>query len=288
MMKKRHILILVVIGITAGVLFAQENYKEQYLELLRNNQFDELKNLLGKWEKAEPKNPEMFIGFFNYFSRLGAAEKSVMGQMPDGRFGVYHKMDFNKENVYKGIKYLDKGLTINPNRLDMYWGKIEILFEIEDYKTVGDTLKKLIEISPNYNNSWLLGGGKSVNDGENYFIDYINRYYNRLLNSSSDDAAGALVKCTEQQIKTYPKSAYAPNTLAIYYVYQEKYDEALKYFLSAEEIDCTDCLVLINIGRLYATIKNNTKAKEYFNKVLEIGKTEEKEQAKYFIAQFQL
>jgi tetratricopeptide (TPR) repeat protein len=62
MMKKRHILILVMIGITAGVLFAQENYKEQYLELLRNNQFDELKNLLGKWEKAEPKNPEMFIG----------------------------------------------------------------------------------------------------------------------------------------------------------------------------------------------------------------------------------
>jgi hypothetical protein len=42
-------------------------------------------------------------------------------------------------------------------------------------------------------------------------------------------------------------------------------------FLAAEKINNMDCIILINIGRMYIELNNSIKAREYLNKVLEIG-----------------
>jgi hypothetical protein len=269
-------------------LAAQESYKDQYLRLLRNGQFNELKALLEKWEKAEPANPELYIGFFNYYCNLDAAEGTAMGKMPDGRYGVYAKREYNKKNVYEGIKYLDKGLAFAPNRLDMHWGKIELLFEIEDFKGAGETLFNVIEMSSKYNASWALGDNKPVDNGKNYFLGYVSRYYETLLNSPSDDAANALINCAQLQIKTYPESTFAYNILAVYYIYRDEYETALDYLLTAEKADGNDYVILINIGRLYAEMKDNVKAKAYFDKTIRIGDAAAKKQAKSLIAYYKL
>jgi tetratricopeptide (TPR) repeat protein len=273
-------------------VFTQENYKEQYLDLLHNERFSELKILLEKWEKTEPVNPEMYIACFNYYCNLDAKESVITGEMPDGRYGLYSKWEYNKDNVYEGITYLDKALPLLPNRLDMYWGKMEALLAIEDYKVAGETLSALIEISPKYNDSWSLGGGRVVNDGEadgeRYFLDYINRYYSTFLNEPSDEAANALTSCASQQIKTYPKSVYAYNTLAVYYIYQNNYETALEYLLMAEKADGGDCIVLLNIGRLYAEMGNNAEAKEYLNKVITAGDAKEQDTARYYLEEYNL
>jgi tetratricopeptide (TPR) repeat protein len=60
-------------------------------------------------------------------------------------------------------------------------------------------------------------------------------------------------------------------------------ENALKCLLDAEKIDDTDCIILINIGRMYGWVKNIDKAKEYLNKAIEIGSSAEKEQAQYYL-----
>jgi tetratricopeptide (TPR) repeat protein len=251
-----------------------------------------LKILLEKWEKTEPANPEVYIAYFNYYCNLDAKESVATGEMPDGSYGLYSTWEYNKNNVYEGIKYLDKALPLLPNRLDMYWGKMEALLAIEDYKAAGETLSALIEISPEYNDSWALGGGRPVNDGEvdgeRYFLDYINRYYSAFLNEPSGEAANALTSCAGRQIKTYPESTYAYNMLAVYYIYQNSYETALEYLLMAEKADGSDCIVLLNIGRLYAETGNNAEAKAYLNKVITAGDAEEQDTARYYLDEYNL
>ena len=132
------------------------------------------------------------------------------------------------------------------------------------------------------------GDNKPVNDGKDYFLGYISRYYETFLNSPSDDAANALINCTQLQMKMYPESTFAYNILSVYYIYRNEYETALDYLLAAEKADGNDCIILLNIGRLYAEMKDTVKAKAYFDKTLRIGDAKFKKQAEYYIEQYNL
>jgi tetratricopeptide (TPR) repeat protein len=265
-------------------VFADGKYQEKYLELLRDGNFDALKLLLEEWEKAEPKNPEMFIGYFNYYVNSGA-EKVTEVFSDGGRQFMGSRTRYNNEDVYKGIQYLDRGLAAAPDRLDMYWGKIEILMAINDFAKAGDTLYDLIGLSPKHNNKWRLANNQPVQNGREYFLDYINRYFTRCTDQNTEDSMNAAKRCSEREIEVYPKSTYGYNNLAVYYVYSDKIQDALNTLLKAETVNGKDGIILLNIGRMYIELDNKAKAREYFNKVLKIGTPQEKQGAEYFLGQ---
>jgi predicted Zn-dependent protease len=269
-------------------LFAQENYKAQYLELMRNGKFDELKTLLENWETDERENPEMFIAYFNYYVNRNVEVVQSIYRDNSGQQILGPKRNYNKEDVYTGIEYLDRSLKFTPNRLDMYWGKIEVLLEIADYKQAGDVLNNLIKLSPKYNNNWFLSDNRKVPNGEVYFMDYIYRYYDALISFDTPETLNIVKQCAETQIVTYPQSTYGYNILSIYYIMTNKNEEALKQLLLAENVNNNDCTILINIGRLYGEMNNKTKSKEYLDKVIRIGNQNEKQRAQYYKNQYEL
>ncbi|MDR1788323.1 MAG: hypothetical protein LBR16_07740 [Treponema sp.] len=292
MSVRKGVFVVLVFAQTAAGLFAQEDYKAKYLELLNSKQFDQLSEWLAEWEAAEPENPEMFIGYFNYFCQRNMQTAAAMGRMPNGQYGLYNQLRFRDDDVYEGISYLDKGLGSTPNRLDMYWGKIEILLKIEDYKTAGDTFHDLLAVSPQYNTRWLLGGNKPVpaKEGEEYFIGYADRYYDAFIAAMdrSEDAANALIQCAQKQIEVYPKSNHAHNYLAIYYMDHGKQSESLALLLAAEKIDPKDYIIAGSLAQLYAEMGEKKKAKTYFNKVLKAGNSQSKEWARNMIKEYGL
>jgi tetratricopeptide (TPR) repeat protein len=281
----KKIAVFLLLGLNFFVInsYADDNYKDRYLSLLRNEQYAELKLLLEQWEIAEPQNSEMYIGFFNYYVHTGAVQGSGIMQDGDGRLVLGPTVSYKSENVYKGIEYLDKGLAFAPNRLDMYWGKIELLMEIGDYAKAGEILYNLIGLSPGYNNNWRLGDNRPVQDGENYFLGYIMRYFAKCIEIKTSESLEIAKKCSEKIMETYPQSTYGYNILGNYYTAIDNFEEALKIFLLAEGIDNTDCIVLINIGIMYIEKNSSEKARDYFNRVLRLGNENEKRQAQYYL-----
>ncbi|GMO28831.1 MAG: tetratricopeptide repeat protein [Termitinemataceae bacterium] len=269
--------------IISNSIFAQDDYKYKYLELLRAGKYDDLKTLLVKWEKAEPKNPEMFIGYFNYYANRNKTEQAVMGQMQDGRYGMFNDIIYNSNDVKAGIGYLDKGLKYVPNRLDIHYGKIDAFFAIKDYESAGKTLYNLIAISPKYNATWMLEDNKSVEDGQKYLLGYISQYFDKFFWVGTNVALEQAITCSECEIKTYPENTRGYNILATAYIEAGDPEKAIKYLLDAEKVDNTDCIILINIGIVYGKLKNIDKAKEYFNKAIKIGNDVEKNQAQYYL-----
>jgi hypothetical protein len=55
----------------------------------------------------------------------------------------------------QGIEYLNKGLEYSKNRLDMYFGKISILNQINDYQKAGEEVMKILQLS-NENRKYLV------------------------------------------------------------------------------------------------------------------------------------
>jgi tetratricopeptide (TPR) repeat protein len=267
-------------------LTAQSNstdYKRIYMDLLNDNRLDELFTLLQKWETAENENPEMYIAWFNYYIRLGSSSGIAMGRMEDGRYGIYDQKNYLEENVYKGIEYLDKGLVYSKNRLDMYFGKISILNQINDYQKAGEEVIKLLQLSSEIKNVWLWTNNVSVADGEHVFVNSLGDYYGVWINAGTEISLEQLKICTTNQIELYPQYIGAYNYLSIYYLINNDYNIAIQYLEKALTINGNDCVILINLGRAYISIGNNTKAKECFNKVLLVGNEDDKEYAQLYL-----
>jgi tetratricopeptide (TPR) repeat protein len=271
-------------GITE--LTAQSNstdYKRFYVELLNNNRFDELFTHLQEWETMENENPEMYIAWFNYYIRLGSSSGIAMGRMNDGRYGIYDQTDYLLENLYKGIEYLDTGLEYNKNRLDMYFGKISILNEVDDYQKAGEEVMKILLLSKENKNAWLWSDNTKVDDGERVFINALGSYYAVWINASTEISLDQLKTCATKQIELYPQYIETYNYLSIYYLINNDYNNAIQYLEKALTLNENDSIVLTNLGRAYMSIGNNTKAKECFHKVLLVGNEEDKECAQSYL-----
>jgi tetratricopeptide (TPR) repeat protein len=105
----------------------QINYQETYKELFEAEKYDEALAHLQLWESAEPDNPEMFIAYYNYYT----------------------------DDIFTAIEYLDRGLDLYPDRLDMYFSKIYIFNENGYYELAGEELFSTLEISKRINNNWV-------------------------------------------------------------------------------------------------------------------------------------
>ncbi|GMO13454.1 MAG: hypothetical protein Ta2A_24260 [Treponemataceae bacterium] len=290
-----------------GVLFAQStstptapataavssDYKSKYTELLKSSNYDELATLLAQWEKAEPKSPEMCIAYFNYYifrdrsDGIALTTEKPSGQslaLTDPKTGetagyIGGSTQYKKEDVLLGIRYLDKGMQIAPSRLDIHFGKIQMLNEIASYKDAADELYRTILLSLYTKNQWLWSDGEPFSGGETEFLNALGNYYAAWLGAGTKEALSQVKRCTDKQIELYPKSIFAYNAQAVYYVISSDNANALKMFLKAEAIDPNDSLVLMNIARLYRDMGDTAKAKEYFTSVTNVGTSEEKKQA---------
>ncbi|MDR1893982.1 MAG: hypothetical protein LBQ61_04715 [Spirochaetales bacterium] len=284
--KKRAGIFVLILQLFLTGLSSEENYKGTYLELLRSGNYEELAAWLRQWEEAEPENPEMFIGYFNYFVRSGAeVVQSVV--VENGRRILRPRTQYNPENVNVGITYLDRGLQYTPHRLDIYWGKIELLMETGNYAKAGETLSNLIEISRSYNDQWLLGDNRPVSNGESYFLNYIIRYYSKCMDAYTEAPMEMLRGCSEKHIEVYPQDAYGYFYLASYYHFADQKEQSLHYFLLSEKINPSDCLTLLNIARLYLDLNNPEGVRAYAQRVLSIGNNEEKRYARYLLGQLE-
>lgn len=267
-------------------LNAQSNpadYKMIYLDLLNNNRMDELFTHLEKWETAENENPEMYIAWFNYYVRLGSSSGIEMGRMNDGRYRIYDQENYLRENVYKGIGYLDKGLKYRKDRLDMYFGKISLLNRINDYQKAGEEVMKVLQLSEQTGNNWLWSDNVKIEDGEQFFLSALYDYYNVWINAGTEAALNQLKICTTRQMELYPQYIEAYNYLSVYYLINNDFNNAIEYLEKALTVNANDSIVLINLGRAYNAVGNKLKAKECFNKVMSVGNENDKKYAQSYL-----
>jgi len=277
-----------------------KKYQKTYENLFNEKEYNKILDHLQLWQKNEPNNPEMFIAYFNYFiyrnkfsgisidkEKKGTEPTLAITDQQSGEIVGYmnDSTQYDTDDVLTAVEYLNKGLIIAPNRLDMHFGKIHILNDIGFYEMAGKELFVTLETSKKINNNWLWANNEIIENGELFFIDNIQDYYSLWLNASTEEAYNQIKLCAEKQLELYPENIYAHNILAVYYSMNNQFQEALKYFLQAENINPDDCIVLTNIGRVYLNLNDKQKAEEYFRKVLQIGNEQDKQYAQYFLKQ---
>ena len=281
-MTKKIILFLFVTVLCSVSLFA--DFKSDYEKYIKSENIKKLEVLLPEWEKAEPDNPEMFIAYFNYYLLKGRSSGLTLDTVPpeSGPVIPFSNPDtgetvgyiggqtsYDKTNTETALKYLNKGLAIAPERLDMHFGQISILGQINEYERMAEKIIEVFRVAKKINHKWLWSNNEPMgDDAENIMLDSINDYHATLLTAKDTKAKEAEIKVCLAQIKAYPKSIYAYNFLGAAYMQTGEDKKALQAFFDAEKVDPSDVIVLGNIGKWYADHGDTKNAKKYYKKML--------------------
>ena len=279
-MKKSIVLFFILL--VSFRIFA--DYKSEYDNLLSARNLEGIAALLPKWEKAEPKNPELYIAYFNYYLLKGQRSTHSLDTYKKDNTNSLALVDqktnkiagylnnniwYEKEDVDKALSYLEKGLKFGKNRLDMYFGRIHILGEIGEYEKQSQKIIEVLKLGKEINHKWLWSMNEVIpsSKSEHFFLISINEYYKALLQKSEPKTFLAAEKACAAQLKLYPKDVEVHNYLALAYIGQGKIQEALNVLLKADKLAKEDYTILFNMASCYETLKQYDKAKECYLRI---------------------
>lgn len=284
--------------ITLIILFSFESKGQNYFEdfQIHFNSGDTLKQfeILEKWSEISPNDAELHVSLFNYYFLKSQKEILVLnsGQpshdkdvlvlkdstdMVAGFIGS--QINYEQSNLKKAFESIDEGIETYPNRLDMRFGKIYVLGQIKDWSSFTKEIIKTINYSVQNNNSWTWTYNEQKPGGKDMFLSSLQDYQGQLYNTMNDQLLINMQKISNAVLKHYPDHVESLANLSIAYLVEEKFNKALVPLLKAEKINPEDIIVLNNIAYAYKESGNKEKAIEYYEKVIEYGDRQSKEQA---------
>lgn len=275
-------------------LFAtSQDFAKQFKDLLSEKDTTATLTLLKNWETAKPKDPELFIAYFNFYVRQ--SKKEIVSLTPDKKnqpaFEVTDStgkavgylsstMNYNPVILKKGFDYIDRGISLYPSRLDMRFGKVYMLGEAESFQEFTRVIVETIDYGNKINHAWLWKEGKPLEDATKFFLSSMQDYVTTLYNTEDDKLLPLMRQISEAVLKYFPKHVESLDNVALTYLLTGDNDNALKYLLKAEEAAPKDVIVLFNLAEVYKRKGDKAKAKSYYEKVIKFGTDEEKKDAK--------
>lgn len=275
-----------------SLIFAQ-NFQDDFKKYFDiKDTVNQLKTLR-KWEKAEPKNPELYTSFFNYYALNAKKEMlSLTKEQPKGE-SLALKDSTNKEAGYigsqtyydadfakKAITKIDQGISLHPNRLDMRFGKIYFLGLLENWDGFTKEIIDAVKHSSLNNNNWTWTNNTTREGGKEFFLSSLQTYQMQLFNTENDALLVNMRDIANEVIAHYPDNVENLSNLSITYLLTKEYDKGLEVLQKAEKINPKDTIVLANIAHAYYLKDDKKRAIEYYEKVIKYGDEESKEYAK--------
>jgi tetratricopeptide (TPR) repeat protein len=270
-----------------------QNYKEQYAILIKKQDTASLKKLLSKWEKEKPIDAEMFIGFFNYYALKSKSDIISLNNIKPNKESLVATNEKTKEKIYissnknynnqilnKGFSYIDRAIKLYPKRLDMIFGKIFMLGDMENYSQFTNEIILAIELAHKTKYDFTWKNNEPLKDAEAFFLGSLQSYIGTIYNTEKDDLLPLMRKISEAVLKYHTTHIESLSNVALTYMINLENDKALPYLLKAEDINEKDVIVLNNIAVIYKAKKDYTTAKLYFEKIIKYGNDEDKIDAK--------
>ncbi len=144
---------------------AEANFQAEFDTLFQQHAYEQLEPLLQEWVSTSPDDPEVYLGYFNFYVHNARREYRTFLPVENPEDATNFEVDketghivtylsseitsnvvYNQEEITKGLHYIDRSLQKFPRRFDMHLGKLIVLMEAERYADVKDCLIRFIEM----------------------------------------------------------------------------------------------------------------------------------------------
>lgn len=272
-----------------------QTFKEQFDDLVSKKDTLGQQQIIDKWAKADSIDPELYVAYFNYYTRQSQKEIVRLDGNPKDKEGfkimdkdssnkepvafLYGDTYYDKDILKMAFDYIDKGIEKYPDRLDMRFGKIYTFGLIEDYEKFTTEIIKIVDYSAINKNKWTWTDNEPIDNPKDVFLGSLQDYQLQLYNTENDDLLDNMKLIAETVLKYYPDHVESLSNISIVFMLQKQYDKALESLLKAEKINPKDYIVLSNIAQAYKLKGNNKYAIKYYKLTIKYGDEQAKKYA---------
>lgn len=267
---------------------------EKFLSLIEPDSIDDQSviQVLTEWESATPDNVDLHTAWFNYLlikSKKQAVALNfpgvkngsilqvmsvpgVQGNIPDGKYVVLSdsingdpiaalnpKTIFVDSIFWAGINHLDRSLELNPDRLDVWFGKMTALVMKEAYPEIMTTAQQIIDRSKQNNNLWQWQYDTPLDERSEEAFSSITDFIFTLGDAGQNELAEQLA---DSLIAAYPQDLYYTLVKGQYYIKNDELDKAIENHENVWKGYKDDLRVAANLAYLYNQTGNTEKLLE--------------------------
>ena len=291
MPMKRFVFMAValLLAVTVNAQDIQQKYEEA-VNLLNTN-IDGAKTFLEKWEKEDPKNPELYSLWFNYY--FAKSLQSVVELSPEPaanangfvitdstgkKVGYLQERTFYNDTLLQmAFSWLDKGIAANPDRLDFYFGMATAALRADKDSVCVETVVKAMDRAQIIGTKWIWTFGESRESEPNLLTECVQDFFISLYQKGNMEQAQALIEAAAAR---YPGNIMYISNAGILALTKGDLNKALDKFLQAEKLDMKDHVVLLNIAYTYRELGDKDTARKYYSKVIKYCSPEVAAEAK--------
>ena len=293
-MLNKKVLLITTTSILLSFLSLSQSFEKRFRDLSAKNDTIGQVKLLKEWELMNPKDPELFIAYFNFYVRQSMTEvvsidmnkkdehSFVLNDTGTGKPVGYlnSSTKYNSQILQKGFDYIDHGIVLYPARLDMRFGKIYMLGQAENFSEFTREIIKTIDYGYQIKDAWVWKQGKPLEAAKQFFLGSMQDYVNTIYNVENNELLPYMRQISEQVLKYNPEHVESLSNVALTYLIIGEYDKALPYLLKAETFAPKDIIVLNNIAEAYKRKTDIANARIYYEKIIKYGNKEEVQDAK--------
>lgn len=283
---QRIITLLFIIMNSLSIVNAQNDWYGKYLTCVRDSDVHAWKVMIEQWERAEPESPDMYAAWYNYYIKLAMTDVVTLTttapnenqealQLIDSTGVVagymYGIESYNDSIIKLGYQKLDTAIRLFPDRLDLPFGKVTMLFRQQQYSEVMQLLRHITNRSEENGNKWLWTLNQPLDDAENILKDSMQDYFAQLYDAEQSDYAMQLV---EWMLRLYPTDVIFRSDKASLLAISEHYSEALPIYLSIYKDAPDDVIVASNIAHIYYILGDKKSSLKYYSNLVNCGDSE--------------
>lgn len=292
-MKKR-IAVLFTLFFVFNLVFAETN-TEKFWNLWNSNNYEEATEFLEKWEKKNKKDPELYVCYFNMYCMKASNEqmhvesflppnfngKYIEAQNENGdKIYIYSIVEYDDDLCSKAFEYIDKGLSYNPKRLDMHFGKAHLYFLREEYTKQADVIKNVLALNKKYKESWFWSNNETVKSANVVFTQSIHEYILKWYNTKNPSVFPLMKEISLLYVEQYPNDVIAYNDVGISALLINDLETAKMYFQKGYELDSSDMLLLGNLAHVCFSLGEIEASYNYYKIMAESEDPDTREYAK--------
>ncbi|MCT4560531.1 MAG: tetratricopeptide repeat protein [Crocinitomicaceae bacterium] len=278
-MKSQLFILCLTLSLFASNEVIGQNHRVNFMRSFSVGDTAKQKEILSNWELEEPKNPDLFICYFNYFFKLAESEQLFVnenGGLDNFEFKTTsgqqigyldNKVNYDLSLFNKALEKIEEGIELYPNRLDMRYGIISAYEKSGKWVRFTDEIIKTIKYSKTIGNHWKWTDHTVFVGGELAFLKGIDQFQAHLFESGDDALLSHMRVIADEVLAHYPDHMQSYNDLGIAYILTEEYDKALEVMLMAENKEPENPTIMGNIAYIYKLKGDYNSAIRYYEMV---------------------
>ena len=261
--KKAAYLLLVLSA--ASVQALEQAQFDELLADLQAGKLESVADFLDKNPKLATTDPDYTVLLLNHGFMANRNSRLIVAQGepeegdyelaslddPSVKGFMREQVTFNNEAIIKVIQVAQKNLKSFPEYLDIHFGIAAIASGIGEWKIATEQLVSMLKHSREIDNQWKWGKVRGIEgDPEEFMIQSVLPYSSELFRLETPETDQFLIQLSEALIQYYPKKVYGYANLGSFYAVTGKKEKAREYYQKALEVDPSDQIVKQNIELL--------------------------------------